>query len=94
MNSYVDNQPLKEKFVAIYEQVFNGQFTDDEIFWDELFLLKINSKYLENSIHMVSEEELLGMSKTVMNPLFTKCLHYAQNISLTRRGNALQVCRI
>ena len=92
-----ETQPvLKEKYVALFEQLFNGQVlfqsSEEEVFWDELFLLKINSKYLENCVAMSSEDELLGLSKTILNPLFAACLTYAQNVSFIRRANALQVC--
>ncbi|CAG8599233.1 9680_t:CDS:2, partial [Acaulospora morrowiae] len=59
---------LKEKFVEIYEKFFKAQYNlyasgDDPSeglphFWDELFLLRVNSAYLMKLISETSQEKL------------------------------------
>jgi hypothetical protein len=68
---------LKEKFVAIYEAFFMVQYTQsidnthfkkgqnpslhNEHFWEELFLLKVNTAFLERCIILTSEDQLLAL---------------------------------
>ncbi|KAL9644948.1 hypothetical protein ABK040_004442 [Willaertia magna] len=95
-NNTDNKKPLREKYVVLYESIFNYKdpmnkpLEKDEQFWDELFLLKINSGYLENSILLQSEEELISIEQTVMNPLCFKCLSYMNDSSSIRRANAIQ----
>lgn len=89
---------LKEKFVSIYEQLFDNKRAKSPVhdengqdaFWDELLLLKVNNIYLEDKIKLTSEKELIQLQKTTMNPLFSKLCQYIINASYTRQANALQ----
>ncbi|KAL6073166.1 hypothetical protein QOT17_005133 [Balamuthia mandrillaris] len=61
---------LKEKFVDIYERLFEGEtlYTNDEeedTFWSELFLLKVNAAFLDRHLKLKSEEQLLSLRKNV-----------------------------
>lgn len=87
-----NNAPFKEKFVSIYELLFAGKevYRTKEHFWDELFLLRINSVFLENCILLSSEEELMNLTK-ILHVIFQACLDTLLDDSHIRRTNALQV---
>nr|CAG8435995.1 10554_t:CDS:10 [Entrophospora candida] len=58
---------LKEKFIEIYENFFKGN--DPSIgnanFWNELFLLKVNSSYLSKCFSEFSQDHLLSIKKLI-----------------------------
>lgn len=75
---------IKEKFVTIYETFFKGEdFTvKPSNFWDELFLLKLNSTYIINEFkNLPSNEDLIKLKKNI-NCLYNKaidCLKFETN---------------
>eukprot|EP00118_Oscarella_pearsei_P010758 m.68031 g.68031 ORF g.68031 m.68031 type:complete len:697 (+) comp35483_c0_seq1:52-2142(+) len=82
---------VKEKFVTIYEQLLSGDDPSEGKagFWDELFLLKVNVVFIEESIDEISPRELLD-KKNVVNQLFSKCVSAVQGDRPIRIINALQ----
>lgn len=69
---------FKEKFVSIYELFFKG---DDFIvkpasFWEELFLLKLNSNYIINEFKNISTNEDLIKLKKNINFLYNKAIEF------------------
>jgi hypothetical protein len=89
----VSSTQFKEKFVSMYEALFAGKelYRTREHFWEELFLLRVNSQYLENCILLSSEDELLRLTK-IIHTIFQVSLDALLDISPIRRTNALQVC--
>ncbi|KAF0978519.1 hypothetical protein FDP41_002339 [Naegleria fowleri] len=94
-SSITTSTTFREKYVVLIETIFNYKddtnkpFEREDVFWDELFLLKINSGFLENSIVLQTEEELIQMEQTILNPLCLKCLFYMNDDSPIRRANAI-----
>eukprot|EP01119_Soliformovum_irregulare_P000204 TRINITY_DN10147_c0_g1_i3.p1 TRINITY_DN10147_c0_g1~~TRINITY_DN10147_c0_g1_i3.p1 ORF type:complete len:626 (-),score=189.17 TRINITY_DN10147_c0_g1_i3:8-1885(-) len=83
--------PLREKFVTIYEEFFQGlnPSANNPSFWDELFLLKVNASFLERCIMMTTEEHLSNL-KTNITIIFTNCCLALKNTSQARRLHALE----
>ncbi|XP_046565676.1 armadillo-like helical domain-containing protein 3 [Haliotis rubra] len=81
---------LKEKIVQIYEAFFQGEDPSrgNANFWDELFLLKVNTSYIENEIEKLSGEGLLSL-KDNLNMLFYQCVEALAQDNLIRVVNAL-----
>ncbi|KAK2143975.1 hypothetical protein LSH36_795g00020 [Paralvinella palmiformis] len=54
---------LKEKIVQIYEAFFRGDdpSTGNPNFWDELFLLRVNTQFIENEFDKLTGEQLLAL---------------------------------
>ncbi|XP_065828151.1 armadillo-like helical domain-containing protein 3 [Oscarella lobularis] len=82
---------VKEKFVTIYERLFAGADPSEGRagFWDELFLLKVNVVFIEQSIDEISPRELLD-KKDIVNSLFVKCVEMLRADRPIRVVNALQ----
>lgn len=59
-------------------------------FWDELFLLKINSVFLERCILLTSEEQFLAL-KDSLNLIFVHSSIILKESNLVRNQNILQV---
>ncbi|KXJ23070.1 UPF0668 protein C10orf76-like [Exaiptasia diaphana] len=82
---------LKEKIAGIYDGFLEGgdpSFGNPN-FWHELFLLKVNATYLEDSIDEMKLEELLAVKDNI-NLLFAQCciaLHGGHKIKVV---NSLQ----
>ena len=87
---------MREKYVVLVESIFNYRdetnkpFEKEDSFWDELFLLKINSGFLENTIILQTEDELVNIEQTILNPFCLKCLFYMNDESPIRRANAIK----
>ncbi|EFC48169.1 predicted protein [Naegleria gruberi] len=87
---------FREKYIAMIETIFNYRdetnkpFEKPDSYWDELFLLKINIGFLENTIVLQTEEELMNIEQTILNPFCLKCLFYLNDDSQIRRANAIQ----
>ncbi|KAL0483144.1 hypothetical protein AKO1_014802 [Acrasis kona] len=82
---------FKEKFVSVYEQLFSGKepYKNKETFWQELFLLRVNSQFLENCILLTPEAELIKMAKH-LQVIFKHCSDFILDQDNLRRTNALQ----
>lgn len=67
--------PLKEKFVQIYEAFFQGEdpSTGNPNFWDELFLLKVKSAYIEAEFDKLNGDALVSLKDNI-NLWFYKCV--------------------
>ncbi|CAI9732858.1 Hypothetical predicted protein [Octopus vulgaris] len=67
--------PLKEKFVQIYEAFFQLEdpSTGNPNFWDELFLLKVKSSYIEAEFDKLNEDALVSLKDNI-NLWFYKCV--------------------
>ena len=88
----VTSSMFKEKFVSLYEALFAGkELYRKELFWEELFLLRVNSQFLENQILQKSEEELKQITR-ILHAIFQAALDTTQDSQHHRRTNALQVC--
>ncbi|CAF0844248.1 unnamed protein product [Brachionus calyciflorus] len=68
----------KEKFVTIYETFFKGEdfSLKSGNFWDELFLIKLNSNYIINEFKNISSNEDLIKLKKNINFLCNKAIEY------------------
>lgn len=87
---------LKEKIVQIYEAFFRGEdpSTGNPNFWDELFLLKVNTQYIESEFDKLSGEQLVELMETINN-LFYKCVEALKQESPIRIINAIQtICAL
>lgn len=87
---------LKEKIVQIYEAFFRGEdpSTGNQNFWDELFLLKVNTQYIESEFEKLSGEQLVELTE-MFNRLFYKCVETMKQDSPIRVINAIQtVCAL
>lgn len=84
-------KPLKEKIVQIYETFFQGEDPSkgNVNFWDELFLLRVNVKCIDNQFENLTNEELLQL-KNVFNTLFYHCVQALKAEHQIRIVNALQ----
>ncbi|KAG0057634.1 hypothetical protein BGZ83_007007 [Gryganskiella cystojenkinii] len=88
---------LKEKFVEIYDMFLRGQDPalgkDPEVFWDELFLIKVNAEYLSSSLRRISEDELLAI-KDGINSIFLHAVQTMRDPLPQRRLHAMQTLTI
>ncbi|XP_064465666.1 armadillo-like helical domain-containing protein 3 isoform X2 [Ornithodoros turicata] len=84
-------QPLKEKFVQIYESLFQGDdpSVNNANFWDELFLLKVNVAFLEQQLSSLSREQLVER-KEMLNTLFYRSVLALHSENRIRALNAIQ----
>ncbi|XP_050395850.1 armadillo-like helical domain-containing protein 3 [Patella vulgata] len=82
---------LKEKIVQIYEAFFQGEDPSrgNANFWDELFLLKVNTQFIEAEIEKLSGEGLLNLKEN-FNLLFYKAVESLNQENPIRIINALQ----
>eukprot|EP01080_Neovahlkampfia_damariscottae_P002491 gene2491-3200_t len=73
-----------------YERLFQ----EEDINWDEMFLLRVNLKYLDDLILQNSESQLLKQQNN-FHLIFNKCLEYLDNNFEDRRVNsALTMCSL
>ncbi|XP_041371121.1 armadillo-like helical domain-containing protein 3 [Gigantopelta aegis] len=81
---------LKEKIVQIYEAFFQGEDPSrgNANFWQELFLLKVNTNFLENEIEKLSGEGLISL-KDNLNLLFYKAVEALKEDNPIRTVNAI-----
>ncbi|KAF9585648.1 hypothetical protein BGW38_001366 [Lunasporangiospora selenospora] len=88
---------LKEKFVAIYDMFLRGQDPiqgkDSEMFWDELFLIKVNTKHLSSSLRQIGEDQLLAI-KDEINSIFLHAVNAVTDPLPQRRLHAMQTLTI
>ncbi|KAF9182389.1 hypothetical protein BGZ51_004759 [Haplosporangium sp. Z 767] len=88
---------LKEKFVEIYDTFLRGQDPaqgrDPDIFWDELFLIKVNEEYLSTSLQQISEDQLLAI-KDGINSIFLHAVEAMRDPLPQRRLHAMQTLTI
>ncbi|KAF9431602.1 hypothetical protein BGZ76_000086 [Entomortierella beljakovae] len=88
---------LKEKFVEIYDMFLRGQDPaqgkDPDIFWDELFLIKVNEEYLSTSLRQINEDQLLAI-KDGINSIFLHAVQAMRDPLPQRRLNAMQTLTI
>ncbi|KAF9899048.1 hypothetical protein BX616_003335 [Lobosporangium transversale] len=88
---------LKEKFVEIYDTFLRGQDPaqgkDPDVFWDELFLIKVNEEYLSTSLRQVSEDQLLAI-KDRINSIFLHAVQTMRDPLPQRRLHAMQTLTI
>lgn len=91
MAKHHSRQPLKEKFVQIYESFFKGSdpSENNHHFWDELFLLKVNVSYIQEQFDALSGEQLVRLKDT-LNNLFYHCVAALRSDNRIRAVNALQ----
>ncbi|XP_013385441.1 UPF0668 protein C10orf76 homolog [Lingula anatina] len=82
---------LKEKAVQIYEAFFKGEDPSlgNRNFWDELFLLKVNSPYIEKQFESLSGEQLLALKENV-NTLCYQCIQTMKQDHPIRTAHAMQ----
>lgn len=81
---------LKEKVVQIYEAFFHGEdpSLSNPNFWDELFLLKVNTQFIESEIDKLSGESLNNL-KDNFNLLFYRASQALTGENNIRKINAL-----
>lgn len=81
---------LKEKIVQIYEAFFQGEdpSAGNANFWEELFLLKVNTVFIESEIEKLSGESLLSLKENV-NLLFYHAVEILKQDNPVRTVNAL-----
>ncbi|KAG0237801.1 hypothetical protein BGW42_008422 [Actinomortierella wolfii] len=88
---------LKEKFVEIYDQFLRGEDPslgkDPEQFWDELFLIKVNTSYLSSSLRQMNEDQLLAI-KDEINNIFLHAVQTMRDQLPQRRLHAIQTLSI
>lgn len=87
---------FKEKIVQIYETLFKGEAlpSPNAQFWDEFFLLKPKTAYIDNEIQKMSQEQLF-LAKTNINLLVTNCIEALTDSNNIRVVYALQtLCAI
>ncbi|KAG0005197.1 hypothetical protein BGZ79_006283 [Entomortierella chlamydospora] len=88
---------LKEKFVEIYDTFLRGQDPaqgkDPDVFWDELFLIKINEEYLSTSLRQINEDQLLAI-KDRINSIFLHAVQAMRDPLPQRRLHAMQTLTI
>ncbi|KAF9345007.1 hypothetical protein BGX26_003647 [Mortierella sp. AD094] len=88
---------LKEKFVEIYDTFLRGQDPaqgkDPDVFWDELFLIKVNEEYLSASLRQINEDQLLAI-KDRINSIFLHAVQAMRDPLPQRRLHAMQTLTI
>ncbi|KAG0265978.1 hypothetical protein DFQ27_000228 [Actinomortierella ambigua] len=88
---------LKEKFVELYDQFLRGEDPslgkDSEKFWDELFLIKVNTVYLSSSLRQMNEDQLLAI-KDEINSIFLHAVQTMRDQLPQRRLHAIQTLTI
>ncbi|XP_074640845.1 armadillo-like helical domain-containing protein 3 [Tubulanus polymorphus] len=89
-------RPLKEKIVQIYEALFKGEDPSDGNvnFWDELFLLRVNSQYIESEFEKLDGAQLITLKDNI-NVLFFHCVKIFKTDHPIRIVNAAQtICSL
>ncbi|KAK5577733.1 hypothetical protein RB653_002680 [Dictyostelium firmibasis] len=86
---------LKEKFVEIYESFFNGEDPSENqpIFWEQLFLIKVNIPFLERCIILTSEENLLALKQNI-NKIFTQSCFWLKDSNTLRLTHIIETLSI
>ncbi|KAF9199138.1 hypothetical protein BGZ49_010792 [Haplosporangium sp. Z 27] len=88
---------LKEKFVEIYDTFLRGQDPaqgkDPDVFWDELFLIKVNEEYLSASLRQINEDQLLAI-KDRINSIFLHAVQAMRDPLPQRRLHAMQTLTV
>ncbi|XP_045188584.2 armadillo-like helical domain-containing protein 3 [Mercenaria mercenaria] len=81
---------LKEKIVQIYEAFFQGEdpSAGNPNFWDELFLLKVNTTFIETECEKLSGEGLLSLKEN-FNLMFYKAVETLKQDNSIRTANAV-----
>ncbi|XP_005106779.1 armadillo-like helical domain-containing protein 3 [Aplysia californica] len=81
---------LKEKIVQIYEAFFHGEdpSVSNPNFWDELFLLRVNTQFIESEIDKLNGDGLLDL-KDNFNLLFFQACETLKGDNNIRKVNAL-----
>ena len=64
-----DRRYLKEKIVTSYERLWRG----DDVDFNEIFLLKANSHWLQHHIGSTTNDDLFGARKPVVRRIFSEC---------------------
>ena len=64
-----DRRYLKEKVVASYERLWRNEGVD----FKELFLLKVNARWLQEHVAAAPMAELFGARKPVVRAIFAEC---------------------
>uniref|UniRef100_H2ZR09 Armadillo-like helical domain-containing protein n=1 Tax=Ciona savignyi TaxID=51511 RepID=H2ZR09_CIOSA len=84
-------KPLKEKVILLYDAIFKAEdlSLENPNFWDEFFLLRVNSDYLEKKFESMTVKEVLNF-KDDLNRFFAKCAEYIVSGHLIRMINAVQ----
>ncbi|GAM27644.1 hypothetical protein SAMD00019534_108200 [Acytostelium subglobosum LB1] len=82
---------LKEKFVEIYEAFFAGDdpSKDQQSFWEQLFLIKVNAPFLERCLNLVSDDHLQHLRPNI-NLIFTQCCQAIKHSDSTRISHILE----
>ncbi|KAI8826216.1 uncharacterized protein EV422DRAFT_564027 [Fimicolochytrium jonesii] len=91
-----DQPPLREKVVSMYEELFQGReipAEDDDEYWQEIFLLKVNTSFLSSVISSASEPELLHLASSI-SALFTRAIDTLHDRLPLRQGHAAQTMTI
>jgi len=63
---------LKSKFATVYEAILQGEIVENHV-WDEIFLLKVNVSFLEESFSKLKSEQLVKIKESINN-LFVRCV--------------------
>ncbi|KAH3706458.1 hypothetical protein DPMN_065844, partial [Dreissena polymorpha] len=81
---------LKEKIVQIYEAFFQGEdmSAGNANFWDELFLLKVNTLYIETECDKLTGDGLVQV-KDNFNMMFERCVEVIKQDNSVRTVNAV-----
>nr|XP_002131899.1 armadillo-like helical domain-containing protein 3 [Ciona intestinalis] len=84
-------KPLKEKVLLLYDAIFKAEdiSLENPNFWDEFFLLRANTDYLEKKLEAMTIKDLLNF-KEDLNRFFAKCAEYIMCDYLIRKINSLQ----
>ncbi|KYQ94419.1 hypothetical protein DLAC_04715 [Tieghemostelium lacteum] len=94
-DSFGGRKALKEKFVEIYEALFNGEDPSQgqPQFWEQLFLIKVNIPFLERCIILTSEDHLLAL-KPNLNKIFTQSCLWLKDTSTLRLVHVIETLSI
>eukprot|EP00026_Physarum_polycephalum_P003890 Phypoly_transcript_03907.p1 GENE.Phypoly_transcript_03907~~Phypoly_transcript_03907.p1 ORF type:complete len:759 (+),score=84.53 Phypoly_transcript_03907:28-2277(+) len=87
---------LKEKFVVVYEALFNGEdpSAGNPNFWGEVLLLKVNANVLERLIILTSEEDILVNLKGNISMIFVECTKALADTYPVRQQHALETLSV
>ncbi|CAG8794811.1 19693_t:CDS:10 [Gigaspora margarita] len=89
-----NSKALKEKFVEIYENFFKGNdpSAGQPHFWNELFLLKVNSAYLTRCLAEISQDQLLTIKACIgnINKIFLNAIEMMKDETTKRKINAIE----